>query len=404
MMYFCYDVTEENSLSKLEIQLLGNFRITYEDRVISEQSKRSKKLWSLLQYLIVHHDRQISQNELIELLWENEKSENPLGALKTQMHRARATLKELNIGEEVIISIGGTYAFNNKLDFSIDAEDFERLCKQSRNETDSTKKLEICLNALELYKGDFLPKSTLEQWVMPIYTYYKSLFVRTVHDTIEMLDANNDKAKIIEICRQAVILDPYDEKIHYYLIKALSDSGEQAQAKEHYDYVTNLFYTKFGVNPANELIALYNDTVKTTKNIEISIKDVTMRLNEIVGETGAFYCEYEVFRRLYIIEVRSSRRYNKNINICLITISDSDGLLPEQKLLNKSMEQLHDCISTSLRDSDIFARYSLSQFIIMLPNTDNNNGDLIMNRIIANYRKSYPRTNVILSYQFQPIA
>ena len=32
--------------------------------------------------------------------------------------------------------------------------------------------LELCLEGLELYKGDFLPKSEYESWVIPISTYY----------------------------------------------------------------------------------------------------------------------------------------------------------------------------------------------------------------------------------------
>ena len=69
--------------------MLGEFSVTYGENRITEQSKRSKKMWTLLQFLIANHNRDISQSELINLLWGEKSSENPVGALKTSLHRLR---------------------------------------------------------------------------------------------------------------------------------------------------------------------------------------------------------------------------------------------------------------------------------------------------------------------------
>ena len=70
--------------------MLGEFTVGYRDKVISEKDKRGKKMRTLLQYLIAHREREVSQNELIEQLWPD--SDNPANALKTLVHRTREVL------------------------------------------------------------------------------------------------------------------------------------------------------------------------------------------------------------------------------------------------------------------------------------------------------------------------
>ena len=55
-------------MNKLKITMFGEFSISCNENAISEHSKRSKKLWLLLQYLLVNHTRSVTQSELIDVL------------------------------------------------------------------------------------------------------------------------------------------------------------------------------------------------------------------------------------------------------------------------------------------------------------------------------------------------
>lgn len=388
---------------ELRITMLGEFSVTCGDVTLNEQNKRSKKLWTLFQYLVTFHDREISQNELLDSLWEDETSDNPAGALKTQMHRLRAMLSELGYDKEIIINTRGTYAFNNSANFTIDAEEFEKLCKRSQNTNDENEKLDCLKRAIALYKGDFLPKISLEQWVVPINTYYHSIYIKAVHKAIELLYKKGQLHEVAELCRKAMIFDPYDEPLHYNLIKVLAELGDQQNAKAAYKYVTDLFYNKFGVNPSDELISLYNDAVRSQKDIELDLGVVERNLNANCESSGAFYCEYEFFRHIYQLEIRDAKRSGKKVSICLITVTDIDGEIPPQKALNRSMEKLSETISRYLRCNDIYARYSVSQYIVMLTNTSDENCEAIMQRIVRNYRRDNPRSQMLISYKFKQI-
>lgn len=388
-------------MSKLKITMFGEFSVSYNDNTISEQSKRSKKLWLLLQYLVVHHGHSVNQTELIDVLNGDDEGVNPASALKTQIHRLRDILGELGCEEQIIVCINGAYSINSEINLEIDAEEFEAAFKEAGNAKNKSEKLKLILKAVNLYVGDFLAKSAYEAWVVPLNTYYRSIYSKAVRIAIELLGEAGKLHDIIAICSKATTINPYDEFVHYSHIKALAELGDQEGAKRQYETVTHLMMNKFGITPSKELMELYETAIKTKKSIQSDIDVVISDLLEQRPVAGAFFCEYQIFKHLYQLEIRDAQRTGVSINVCLLTISGSDGELPSQNPLNKAMQRLQDCISRSLRGSDIFARYSVSQFVILLSNTNEQTGELIMKRIEKAFRHENTNKDIELNYTFR---
>lgn len=388
-------------MDKLKIAMFGEFSVSYKDRTISEHSKRSKKLWLLLQYLVVHHSRAVAQSELIEILSREDEGVNPTSALKTQIHRLRDILSELGCEKPIIVCINGAYSINSEIETEIDAEEFEKAFKDAAANDDPEEKLSLVLNAVNLYTGDFLAKSAYESWVVPLNTYYRSVYSKAVRIAVELLTSMGKLHDIIAICSKASVINPYDEFIHYSHIKALAELGDQESAKRQYETITHLMMIKFGITPSKELIELYDTAIKSKKSVKSDIDSVISDLLEQRQVSGAFFCEYQIFKHLYQLEIRDAQRTGVSINICLLTINGSDGELPAQNPLNKAMQRLQDCVSRSLRGSDIFSRYSVSQFVIMLSNTNEQTGDLIMKRIEKAFKRENTNKDIELSYTFK---
>ena len=77
------------------VNMLGGFSISIGGKTITDQNNQAKKPWSLLEYLITFRGRDIPVEELIDLFWKDEASNNPAGALKTLMFRVRKLLEPL---------------------------------------------------------------------------------------------------------------------------------------------------------------------------------------------------------------------------------------------------------------------------------------------------------------------
>ena len=113
--------------SPLYINMLGEFTLRYGENVISDQEGRSKKLWLLIEYLVTFRGKEISQNDLIDLLWPDDSNGNPANTLKTLVHRARTMVAGLEYEntKNIIIYRRGTYAWNDKLNMVVDLDVFE---------------------------------------------------------------------------------------------------------------------------------------------------------------------------------------------------------------------------------------------------------------------------------------
>ena len=236
---------------------------------------------------------------------------------------------------------------------------------------------------------------------MPISTYYHSKYVQACKKAIELLDIEGRYSDIVNICKNAVLIDPYDEGLHMSLIKALADNKQEQAAIMHYEHVIKMFYNEFGINPSEQFTAMYKDILKSTNGVEFDLSVVKERLNEKEAAKGAFYCKFEIFKEIYQLEARAQERTGRVVNICLLSVTDSEGERPEKKKLDTAMQKLHDLIKEQLRRGDVFARFSVSQYLIMLPDTTVENAEKVVLRIVKQYKRDNPRSPVELHYCLQ---
>lgn len=396
-----------NEDNRLQVNLLGGCSISYRGKTIDSNSLHSKKIWTLLAFLIVFRKRDISQNELIDLVYSEDNSANPMNALKTLMHRVRSALDELDYvgGKNIILQQDGSYKWNTTLPIEVDIDVFEELAQKAGLATlTDDERLDACLKAADVFKGDFVPKIAMEPWAVPLNTYYRSQYLNIVHKAIKMLEERGRYNDIVAICHKAINVDSYDEFLYLNLMKALVSLNQYQEALSQYEKTTNLFYKEFGVTPSPELKALYKQIVHSNQSVEMDIGAIKENLREGNDLKGAFFCEYEFFKDIYRLEVRSVSRTGKPIHICLMTVSPRPGEKPMQtKALNATMDKLATCVKTTLRRGDVFARYSVSQFVIMLPMTTVENAEMVLNRIVKRFHAANPRAPGEVSYCFQPI-
>lgn len=397
----------ESAASKptIYVNMLGEFSVTIEDKKINDKSNQSKKPWCLLEYLITFRNREIPPNELIELIWADEESANPGGALKTLLFRSRKLLAPLNYPpQDLIVQHRGSYAWTKAMTTVVDADQFEELANKALEEKeDSEDRLDYCLDAIDLYKGDFLPKSEWESWVVPISTYYHSLYLKIVLMALDILKNQGNFQKIIDICQRAIAVEQFDENLHYNLIYALYKSGNQHGAMEHYTRTVDMFYNEFAITPSAHLKELYNIIRDTKHGITTDLTVIQEILKEDSRINGAFYCEYAVFRDIYQLESRAIERTGDSIFLCLLTLSDLNGKILKQSILTKAMDELNTAICRSLRRGDVYSRYSVSQFMLLLPTSTYENGEMVLKRISQNFRKKYTRKDLMLTYSLQAV-
>lgn len=354
----------------------------------------------LIEYLLAHRMSDVSQETLINILWEDEEEcGDPYHALKNLIYRARKTLKEV-FGDErdYIRFTRGTYAWDRSLPCQVDAEEFERLWKEAAvKELDNDRKIDKYLQALDWYQGDFLPKSAAESWVISKSAYYASLYNECVLKVSSLLMDARRYHDVIAVTQKAVKLYPFEESIHQMLIFAYLNIGKQSKALAHYEFVIDLFRKEMNVDITESLRSLHSSIVDSQNAIETDLSVIKNDLKEACSNNGAFYCDYSIFKNIYRLLARSMMRTGQSIHIGLLTITDPNGDLPDENILKDAKDKLRECIIYSLRKGDAVTSYSAAQFVVILPLTTFENGERVLSRIVERYRILYGNKKVKIS-------
>ena len=384
--------------NKIHITMFGQFSIAYRDKKLCENEYRGSKMMLLLQYLISQRGREITQNELIDLLWSD--SRNPANALKTLVHRTRAVLDDMiPDGGRLIAGSHSSYAFIESNECVIDSSLFKEYINKAEDESLSrTRRISMYKKAISLYNSGYL--------AVTAGVYFHALYNSAVDKCAQLLYPMGKFSEIITLCERATMLDQSDEKMHANLIRAFVAMGEYERAAKQYNYIRTYLMEQYGAAPGAHLTELYELTVKPRNDVQNNLDAV---IGDLSGDDskerkGVFYCQYEIFKYIFRLYKRESMRLESKLSICLVSAVDNSGNeLEDIKLLEKAMDKISFSISNSLRMRDVYTRYSRSQYLLLLLEADESSFDGIEERIMTRFRRSKTMDSVNVNFNFKEI-
>ena len=391
-------------MEKLYVQMLGGLSIGTEDTKISDRDSRSRKIWILLAYMIYHRHRIVEQEELINLLWgEDERGENPTGALKTMLHRARSVLDKLwfKAGRDLILNQNGGYVWNAGAPSVVDIDEFDELCRKEM--IDKEEQLKRGFRILQLYRGDFLAHMSSESWVIPIAAYYHNCYIQSLLKVLPVLMEQQRYRDVAEFCQIASTVEPFHEEIHCYLMKALYKLGDQKGAASIYNKLCKCLFSNFGITPAEQTRMLYYEIIKTDNDRAVPIEVIMEQLREEHPKDGALICGYDFFRVLYQSMARFMVRSGIATHIVLVSVTGKDGEEISGKKVERTMRKLEEQIRFSLRRGDSAAKCSVSQYILMLPQSNYENSCMVCERIVKAYYRRHSHSDTNIQYAVYPM-
>jgi len=366
--------------------MFGGFTIISEGNHITEQGKSSSKTWKLIQYLVAHRHKTVSRDELIDVFCDSEYADNPGGTLRTLVYRARAALAGggLPNADDMIVSKYGGYAWNNDFHCTVDTEDFEALCSKAGTNTGDEERLELLLKATELYRGDFLPNSTGELWVMPLARWYRSMYINGAHEAMQLLHTMGRNAEAEELCTKALQIDPFDEKMLGYHLNSLMAQGKNSEALDEYHRMETMYFDVLGVNFSENLRELYNQIQRPGLDDRTPLDTVLSEWMEDADFPGAYYCDLSVFKTMFQIESRSVPRSGRTAYIVRFDTKNEPNARG-----GGVMKQLGALIPNTLRMGDLFTRASPNQYLLMLHSLTYEDCKMLIDRIMHGLDSKY---------------
>ena len=108
---------------------------------------------------------------------------------------------------------------------------------------------------------------------------------------------------------------------------------------------------------------------------------------------------------MYQLEARACARSGDSIYLGLITLNPAENIdNPSTKSkLNKAMDDLVAALNDTLRKGDVYSRYSVSQYVLLLPSASFENVEMVMKRISSAFYRRHIKKDFTLSYKMLPL-
>ncbi|MDO5146255.1 MAG: bacterial transcriptional activator domain-containing protein [Eubacteriales bacterium] len=389
----------------LKVQLLGGMSLMYGDKPISFSRNTTTKAMKLLQILLYFGERGISRGKLIENLYRAEELADAPNSLRVTAYCLKKMLVTMGMPEHNYIRISkGTYYWNAPMETQVDVHRFKQLIQEAEQETEEEKRIGLIREACALYRGELLPGSSEDEWVVIESVQCKKKYSEALSSLCEYLWEKREYEEILSLCETACTMYPFDEwqTIRIDCFMALN---RYRDAMKEYEETAKLFFEELGISPSEKLINQFKFMSERMKGTAQNIGDIKGRLREDEDEDGAFYVTLPSFRDGYRLVRRIMERNGQSVYLMLCSLVDSKGApMEDQVKLSVMSDELMSSIKYCLRRGDSFTRYNPSQFLILLVGTNKENCGFIFDRIERYFCREHKSWKKYLNFYVTSIA
>jgi len=238
----------------MEFRVLGPIEAIEDGRRLAVASGRQL---SLLAFLLIHANRVVSADRIIDELWGDEPPENGAKTVAFHVSRLRDALepgRERGRPSGAIATEPAGYALRVEPE-QIDAVRFDRLASQGRAllADDPEAARARLLEALNLRRGEPYADVADESFAQPEIRRLEELRLRATEDRLEADLALGRHADVIDELEALVAQEPVRERLRGQLMVALYRAGRQAEALRTYGEGRQVLADELGIEPGPEL-------------------------------------------------------------------------------------------------------------------------------------------------------
>lgn len=380
------------------VKTFGGLEITNDNVTVNIVELFGKQLVNLLQVLLFHSEKPAQKDELIDILWPE--SKNPSSALKFSIFRLRSELNEIDFfkDKEVIVTTRNGYILNPNLDWNIDFVELQKAYNQINEGAEllDEKEFKIARKIFRLYQGRFYASPSQLHWIPQKQEVFRQMYVKTMMRTSCYLYTQKRYDEMMLMNYQAVLIEPFNEGLHYYYMKGLVATRNYREALKYYDELNDIFLSELGTGLSKRFKQLYDIIIddhakEENKDMETIMRELSNRDQQNQG----FFCSYEIFKYFYELLLKMSVRNEQNYY--LIMLQFSDGTLDYEKV-GVDFDRVKRLVSSCLRSNDLFTRTSETQLLLLVDCQTEENAHLIIQRISNKFYSIFRKKNYRMNY------
>ncbi|WP_418556892.1 AfsR/SARP family transcriptional regulator [Longibaculum muris] len=386
----------------LNVYTLGKLKISCGDIVFPLERQRSAQVELLIIYLILNRDQSLNATRLIDFLWPKGNSDKPEGALRNLVYRARKEMKRFCDDISCIQSLGKGYNWNLEVECKVDYEDLVKLANRIQQEKDVSKKYSRCLRLLEKYVNQFLPEFLDNPWVEQMNRTLHTHCLEAFIDTLDCLLEAKRYEDVLKLTEHLNAQQFSDTKIYEARLYSYYKTNQIDAALAYYRQNIDTYFHQKGIPMSARMTEIYQLILNTIPSSEINVVELEDNLVGDNHSNSTFYCDFDVFKNIYQVNLRSAKRSMDARVLALLTLSDSKDCLSEQEVLEE-VDILRDVIAKSLRKNDVFSKFNMTQFALIVASHEIDGASIAVERIQEEYNKQKKHPEMILKSELKKI-
>lgn len=240
------------SSKQLRINLLGHFRLTFDNQPI--EGLQADRYQSLLAYLILRAQAPHPRAQLASIFWPETTDTKAKTNLRRELHRFRQILPEADQFMQVSAQ---TIQWQPQYPFWSDVGEFEvKIAAAVKPQTPPEGRVDALKQAISLYQGELLP-NCYDDWIEPERHRLHQLLINGLTDLGSILAELGDYRGAIAHTQRLLQLEPLNESGYLTLMKGYAQQGERATALQVYHQCMTLLREEMGIDPSPEMRQFY---------------------------------------------------------------------------------------------------------------------------------------------------
>lgn len=350
----------------MRVETFGGLAVWLDGQLLVRRSERINKNLEMLALLALNGRAPLSNEALAGLLWTEEESHNPAGALKNAAYSLRRLLEQRGAGRELITVEDKQYRLAGDLRLEVDLWQAGQLAEQAVNQPDADRALEAWEALDGICCGDFLPQLADRPWVAGQAALVRDGWMAAARRAAALLLEQGERhtaRKALAVCAEALLLDPCDLELQLTRFSAMQQLNMKAAVCSQYPLLAELLMERQGQAPPARLRAIHQWATEGESRGREEMLRIRQKLegHEKNAPPGPYFCDYDQLPMLYAMARRQAARSGQTVALLLVGMEMQPG-----GVMAAPDQALRFVLSQTLRRGDVCCRYGHDQYLALL--------------------------------------
>ncbi|QOY37897.1 BTAD domain-containing putative transcriptional regulator [Anaerobacillus isosaccharinicus] len=256
----------------IKVKTLGDFQVWLGNDKVHDRSWKREKAKELFQLLVTNKTKMFPKGEILSLLWndlDEEAAQRDFKVALNALNKVIEPMRQVRSNPFFIQREDSLYGINKEAVFEVDAEIFETTIEKGLRAQGAKEAIEILIEGLTLYEGDYLPSRRYDDWCLEERERLLVLFLRGA-ERLSQLYIENDLYDEAIYWSEAILLkDVCWEEAYRILMYAYHNKNNRTYALRIYERCCKQLQEELGVEPVEATKQMYKK-IKENSKVELS--------------------------------------------------------------------------------------------------------------------------------------